>query len=137
MAHSFSSIHVGDEITSRQFLSQSDVETFARITGDDNPIHLDEEVARGSKVGTRVVHGVLLLGVVSRVLGHDFPGPGSIAVSLSARFLRPVPVDSEVEVRVKITEKLEAKGLLKAKVYLTVGGKLAMGGDAVVLPPES
>lgn len=137
MAHSYSSIQVGNEFSSSQFISEHDVQTFAQITGDDNPIHLDEEYARGSKVGTRVVHGVLLLGIVSRVLGHDFPGPGSIAVSLGARFLRPVPVGSEVEVRVKITDKIEQRGLLKAKVYLSVGGKLALGGDAVILPPES
>ncbi len=137
MAHSYSSIQVGDEFTTRQFISQADVETFARITGDDNPIHLDEGFARDSKVGTRVIHGVLLLGVVSKVLGHDFPGPGSIAVSLGARFLRPVPLDTDVEVRVKITGKVPERGLLKAKVYLSVAGKLAMGGDAVILPPAS
>jgi acyl dehydratase len=56
-----------------------------------------------------VVHGVLLLGLISKVLGRDFPGHGSIAVGISCRFLRPVPVGSEVTVEVKISEKVEAR----------------------------
>lgn len=136
MAHTYSSLQVGDEFSCGQFISEDDVATFARITGDDNPIHLDEAYARESRVGMRVVHGVLLLGVISKVLGHDFPGPGSIAVALSARFLRPVPVGSDVEVRVKIVDKVEARRQVKAKVYLSTGGKLALGGDATILPPD-
>ena len=83
-----------------------------------------------------MVHGVFVLGLASKVLGRDFPGHGSIAVSLSARFLRPVPVGEEVTIEVKVAEKLEAHRHVKIRLYAYTGGKLAVGGEAVVIPPS-
>ncbi|MEO1632569.1 MAG: hypothetical protein AAFU38_17495 [Bacteroidota bacterium] len=79
------------------------------------------EVGRGGVLGVNV-DGV----VVAREVG----------VSLSAKFLRPVPVDSEVTIEVKIAEKIERFGHVKAKVYVYRGGKMACGGEAVVIPPK-
>ena len=78
----YESIEVGDSFKSDRFISEDDVQTFADITGDDNPIHVDEEYARESRFGHRVVHGVFLLGLISKVLGRDFPGHGSVAVGI-------------------------------------------------------
>ncbi len=89
MAHTYDSLQIGDGFTWSHTVSMEDVRTFADVTGDDNPIHIDEEAGRASRFGSPVVHGVFLLGLASKVLGRDFPGPGSIAVSLSAKFLRP------------------------------------------------
>lgn len=135
--HTFDSIQVGDTFRTRHFISAEDVETFAEVTGDDNPIHLDEEYAGASRFGVRIVHGVLLLGIVSKVLGRDFPGHGSIAVSMSVKWLRPVPVDSEVEMEIKVAEKIEARKQVRARIAGYLDGKMCLGGEAVFIPPEN
>ncbi len=135
MAHTYSSLSVGDSFTSTRTVSAQDVQSFADVTGDDNPIHIDEEAAAASQFGHPVVHGVFLLGLASKVLGRDFPGDGSVAVSLSAKFLRPVPVGSEVTVEVKVAEKIERFKHVRIRLYCYVNGKMCVGGEAVVIPP--
>jgi acyl dehydratase len=135
MAHTFASLTVGDSFTDTRTITADDVRTFAAVTGDDNPIHLDEAAAAASRFGRPVVHGVFLLGMASKVLGRDFPGDGSIAVSLEARFLRPVPVGETVRLEVQVAEKIESRGHVRMKMYGYVGSKMAFGGEAVVIPP--
>lgn len=134
--NTYESIQIGDSYSTTRVISAEDVDKFAEVTGDDNPIHLDEEYARNSRFGQRVVHGVLLLGLISKVLGRDFPGHGSVAVGISCRFLRPVPVGSEVTVEVKIAEKIEKRKYLKARVFIYLDGKMALGGEGTVIPPS-
>ena len=83
------------------------------------------------------MHGALLASVISKVLGRDFPGPGCVAVSLSCKFLRPVPVGSEVKFEVQVFEKRERFGHILMKIYAYVNGKTVMGGDAVLIPPKA
>lgn len=135
MAHSYASLSVGDTFSSSRTLTMDDVRAFADVTGDDNPIHIDEDAAAESRFGRPVVHGVFLLGLASKVLGRDFPGSGSVAVSLSAKFLRPVPVGETVTIEVKVAEKIDSRGHVRMKMYGYVAGRMALGGEAVVLPP--
>jgi acyl dehydratase len=137
MAHTYESLSVGDGYSWSRVVTMDDVRAFADVTGDDNPIHIDEEAGRASRFGRPVVHGVYILGLASKVLGRDFPGPGSIAVALSAKFLRPVPVGEEVTIEVKVAEKLERHGHIKIRLYAYAGGKMALGGEATVIPPPS
>lgn len=134
--NTYESIQVGDSYSNERVLSAEDVRTFAEVTGDDNPIHLDEDYARKAGFDKPVVHGVLLLGIISKVLGHDFPGAGSVAVSISCRFLRPVPVGSEIRVEIKIAEKLEKRKLVKGRVYIYQDDRIALGGEATIIPPS-
>ena len=134
--HTYESLQIGETFQTYRFISEDDVLTFARITGDDNPIHVDAEYAAQTRFGHRIVHGVMLLGLISKVLGRDFPGHGSVAVSLSCRFLRPVRVNSNVRVEVKIVEKLDQRRYVKAKTYVyTEHNKMALAGDATLIPP--
>ena len=133
--HSFESLQPGDSFKFKRYLSAEDVRAFAQLTGDDNPIHVDESYARDTRFGKPIAHGVLLLGIISKVLGRDFPGHGSIAVALSCRFLRPVPVDTEIEVEVRIVEKIEARRHVKGRVYVYSSGKMCLGGEATIIPP--
>ena len=135
MAHTYDSLSVGDSFKWSRTLTMDDVRTFADVTGDDNPIHIDEEAGRQSRFGRPVVHGVYVLGLASKVLGRDFPGPGSIAVALSAKFLRPVPVGEEVTIEVRVAEKVEAHRHVRIKLYAYCNGKMAVGGEATVIPP--
>ena len=134
--YTYDTLQVGDTFTTTRYISEQDVLTFAEITGDDNPLHVDAEYAENTRFGHRIVHGVLLLGLVSKVLGRDFPGHGSIAVSISARFLRPVPVDSEVRIEVKITEKREKHRHVHGKAYVyNAQNKMAIAAEATLIPP--
>jgi acyl dehydratase len=136
MSHTFESLEIGQSFSFTRNISAEDVLQFAAVTGDDNPIHVDPVKASESRFGGRVVHGVFLLGVISKVLvGRDFPGPGSIAVSISSRFLRPVPVDSDVTIEVKIAEKIASRRHIKARVYAYVENKVVLGVEAVLIPP--
>jgi len=76
-----------------------------------------------------------VLGLASKVLGRDFPGHGAVAVSISVKFLRPVPVGEEVTIEVKVSEKIERFKHVKIRLYAYVNGKMAVGGEAVVIPP--
>lgn len=135
--HTFDSISVGDSYRAKRFISTDDVEKFAEVTGDDNPIHVDPEHAKQTRFGQPVVHGVLLLGIVSKVLGRDFPGHGSIAVSMSVKWLRPVPVNSEVEIEIKVAEKIESRNHVRARIAGYLDGKMCLGGEAVFIPPDA
>ena len=137
MSHTYDSLSIGDSFSWSRTLTMDDVRAFADVTGDDNPIHIDEEAGRASRFGRPVVHGVYVLGLASKVLGRDFPGPGSIAVSLSSKFLRPVPVGEEVTIEVKVAEKIEKHGHVKMRMYAYCSGKMALGGEAVVIPPPA
>ena len=66
------------------------IERFAQVTGDDNPIHLDEDFAKGTRFKSRVAHGMLVAGILSGVLGTGFPGVGTIYLSQTLKFLKPV-----------------------------------------------
>lgn len=136
--HTYESIQVGDTFEWSRSISAADVQAFADVSGDDNPLHLDPDYAATTPFGQPIVHGAFLLGIVSKVLGRDYPGHGSVAVSLSAKFLRPVPVGSEVRFEVKVAEKIERHGHVRAKVYAyNEAGKMALGGEAVIIPPKA
>ncbi len=136
--YTYDTLQVGDTYSTTHFISEDDVRGFAGITGDDNPIHLDEAYAQDSRFGHRIVHGVLLMGLISKVLGRDFPGHGSIAVSLSCRFLRPVPVGSEVRIEITILEKYEKHRHVRGRTRVyTHDNKIAIGGEARIIPPSN
>lgn len=134
--HTYESLEIGQSFSFTRIITAEDVRTFAQVTGDDNPIHVDEAYARETRFGKPIVHGVFLLGIISKVLGRDFPGHGSVAVALSCRFLRPVPVGAEVTIEVKVSEKLEKYRHVKARVYAYHEGKMCLGGDATMIPPS-
>ncbi len=134
--HTYESLEVGQSFATYRFVSEDDVLAFARITGDDNPIHVDAAYAAQTRFGNRIVHGVFLLALISKVLGHDFPGHGSVAVNISCRFLRPVPVNSTVKVEVRVLEKLAKRRQVKAKTYIyNEANKMTLAGEAVFIPP--
>ncbi len=135
MPHTYESLQVGDGFTWSRVITAEDVQKYADVTGDDNPLHLDAEYAATTPFGKPVVHGMYVLGLASKVLGRDFPGHGAVAVSISVKFLRPVPVGEEVTIEVKVFEKIERFKHVKIRLYAYVNGKMVVGGEAVVIPP--
>lgn len=134
--NTFESLNVGDTFSIERLISAEDVRAFADVTGDDNPLHVDEAYASGTRFGQTIVHGVFLTGLISKVLGRDFPGHGSIAVSITCKFLRPVPVGSTVTIEVKVAEKIQKYGHIRMRVYVYLGRKMSVGGEATLIPPS-
>ena len=126
----------GDGYTFERFLSAEDVRQFASIVGDLNPIHLDAEFAETSFFKKRIVHGAFLVGLISKVLGMDFPGQGTVYISQNSVFKRPVYVDTTVTVQVKVTQVMvDKRRLILDTTILNSDGEICLAGSATVWLP--
>jgi 3-hydroxybutyryl-CoA dehydratase len=129
--------NVGDERQFERYISAEDVRKFAEIVGDLNPIHLDVELAEKSFFKKRIVHGAFLVGLISKVLGMDFPGQGTVYISQNSTFKRPVYVDTTVRVEVKVAQVLaEQRRLVLDTTISNLEGKVCLTGSATVWLPE-
>jgi 3-hydroxybutyryl-CoA dehydratase len=127
----------GDSFSFERFISADDVKRFADVVGDSNPVHLDEMFASATSFKKRIVHGAFLAGLISKVLGMDFPGEGTIYVSQTSAFKRPVFVDSTVKVEVKVTQvNADKRRLVLDTTVLNSDGKACLAGSAEVWIPE-
>lgn len=124
---------IGQKATFSKKISEQDVATFAEIIGDKNPLHLDENYARGTRFGQRIAHGAFTMGLISAALGMELPGPGTVYLSQNIKFLKPVFLDDTITATVEITAARPDKGLLTFKTDCTnqEGEKIAEG-EAVV-----
>jgi 3-hydroxybutyryl-CoA dehydratase len=93
----------GQTATLSRTVTEADVEAFAWVTGDANPVHLDEELAARTRFGRRIAHGMLVGSYISALFGSEFPGPGTIYMSQSMKFLRPVYLGDTVRVVATVT----------------------------------
>ena len=108
------------------------VEDFARISGDTNPIHLDEAAAKESVFGKRIAHGLLLGSFFSRLIALQYPGPGSIYLSQNMEFLAPCFIGDEIDVVLTLTEQTRNVYILDTNIY-NAEGKMLVKGVAKVL----
>jgi 3-hydroxybutyryl-CoA dehydratase len=115
-------------------VQEADVAAFAAVTGDDNPVHLDEDFAQGTIFKGRVAHGMLAAGYISALLGATLPGPGAIYLSQKLDFKRPIRIGDEVTVRATVT-KIEGADVTLSTVCL-VRRKASVEGEAVVRAPR-
>lgn len=117
----------------RKITSQM-VESFAEITGDKNPVHLDEEFASHTLFKKRIVHGMLSLSIVSSILGMEFPGPGTIYMKQEVKFLKPIYIDEKITIRITVKDKIEEKSrLILITQIIKEDGSLGIDGEALVL----
>lgn len=113
-------------------VTDADLHAFAAVSGDDNPVHLDEAFAATTAFGGRVAHGMLGGAYISAVLGTKLPGPGAIYLSQSLKFRRPIRIGDEVTTRVTIGAIDARRGFVTLHASCLVGGKVAVDGEAVV-----
>ncbi|MBN8588141.1 MAG: MaoC family dehydratase [Rhodothermia bacterium] len=140
MNYTYENLEIGQQYAMKRTLNMEEVRIFAQVTGDDNPIHIDYEYAQNTPFGKPIVHGVFLMGLVSKALGRDFPGPGSVAVSIETKFLRPVAVGEEVTIEIEILEKLPRNQIkVRTAGYIVVRDrkKIAFDGSAILIPPTA
>lgn len=127
---------IGDGFKHERFISYHDVQRFAEVVGDLNPVHLDEEFAAKTFFKKRIVHGAFLGGLISMVLGMHFPGEGTIYLSQDSVFKRPVYVDTTVTVEVRVTQVIsEKRRLVLDTTILNSEGEVCLSGSALVWRP--
>ena len=110
---------VGEEATFTKIISDEDITTFAKISGDENPVHVNDAYAKGTMFGGRIAHGILVTGLISAVLGTALPGPGAIYMSQQLRFLAPVKPGDEATARAKVTDWNSEKGRITLLTEVT------------------
>src|SRR5438105_3834619 len=103
---------IGTQATLSRTITEDDILLFALVSGDHNPIHLDAEYAERSFFGKRIAHGFLIGSLISAVLGNELPGPGSIYLGQTLKFLAPIHIGDTVTVTVKVVELREDKRIV-------------------------
>jgi 3-hydroxybutyryl-CoA dehydratase len=127
-------IHVGDSAEMAKTVTESDVAQFADVTGDFNPVHIDAVAAEKSIFGGRIAHGILSAGFISAVLAMRLPGPGSIYLSQTLRFTKPVRIGDTVTARVEVLEVIPAKRRIRlATVCRNQRDEMVVEGEALVM----
>ena len=127
-------LEVGMKDSESKTITESDVNTFAELSGDLNPIHIDREKAEQSIFGKRIAHGILVSGLISNVIGTKLPGEGTIYLEQNLKFERPVYIGDTCTAEVTIAEVLKKeKGIYKLDTYVKNQTNLTViSGYAVV-----
>ena len=120
----------------RKIITNRDIELFAEISTDHNPVHLDDEYARDTIFEGRIAHGMLTAGLISAVIGEQLPGHGTIYMSQNLKFLAPVRPGDLVHAEVKVVDMLIDKRRVKLDCRCEVNGKNVLVGEAMVLAPS-
>lgn len=130
----FEDIQVGDSAWMRRTITEADIVNFAGVSGDFNPIHIDDLYAKGTMFKGRIVHGFFTASFISNVIGNQLPGPGGIYVQQHLRFTAPVRMGDTITTRVEVTEKIpEKKRIILKTVCTNQDGKDVLVGEAEML----
>jgi len=120
----------------RKIITDRDIELFAEISTDHNPVHLDDDYARDTIFEGRIAHGMLTAGLISAVIGEQLPGHGTIYMSQNLKFLAPVRPGDLVYAEVKVVDMVIDKRRVKLNCRCEVNGANVLVGEAIVLAPS-
>jgi len=121
----------------RKVVTDEDIEMFAQVSTDRNPVHLDDDYARDTIFEGRIAHGMLTAGLISAVIGEQLPGHGTIYMGQSLKFLAPVRPGDTVLAEVEVIDIDHAKRRIKLDCRCLVDGKRVLAGEATVLAPSA
>jgi acyl dehydratase len=126
-------MQVGDTATRSRMVAARDIELFTEISGDRNPLHYDEDLARRSRFGRIIVQGGVTSSLLNAVVAEDLPGPGSVFLETHWRFLAPVGPGDEITAAVEVLEHRDDKPITKLRTTITnQDGVIVLDGTAVV-----
>ncbi len=133
----FDEITLGQSAEYSKAVTEADIQMFAAVSGDVNPLHLDPEFAAGTRFGERIAHGMLTASFISAALAMELPGPGCIFMEQSLKFRLPVKIGDVITVKLTVTEmQARRKTLtLDCKAY-NQEDKLVLTGTSLVIAPE-
>ena len=120
----------------KKVVTNEDIELFAKVTTDHNPVHLDDAYAQDTIFEGRIAHGMLTAGLISAVIGEQLPGHGSVYQVQSLKFIAPVRPGDMVHAKVTVIDMNIAKRRVKLDCLCSVDGKRVLVGEANVLAPS-
>lgn len=135
MTYKIDEIKIGMEASCSKVISNSDVVSFSDISGDKNPIHLDNEYASKSRYKKRIAHGLISAGLFSRLFGTELPGEGCVYVAQNLNFKRPVYIGDNVVATVKVIDINLRSNRIFFETKCTVNNKVVIDGTAEIFIP--
>ncbi len=129
-------LEIGMSRSLRKVVTDRDIELFAEVSTDRNPVHLDEDYAQQTIFSGRIAHGMLTAGLISAVIGEQLPGHGSIYLSQSLKFMAPVRPGDQVLAEVIVTAIDHSRRRVTLETRCAVGDTVVLKGEALVLAPS-
>lgn len=137
MIKTYDMISVGEFATSSRTITQTDIVLYAGLTGDFNPVHMDDEYAKKTPFGERIAHGTITLGLSAPVIGMKLPGEGCVLLNIGCSFRKPVRVGDTITTRAEVTGKDERRRFITLKLDFTnQTGESVATGEALVKPAD-
>jgi 3-hydroxybutyryl-CoA dehydratase len=134
--YNFSELSIGMSATVSRTITETDLRNFSGVSGDTNPMHLNEEYARTTPFGGCIVHGMLTASLISAAIGTKLPGPGCIYMSQTLKFLAPVRVGDTVYAVVTITTLDAEKHRATLSTQCFVKNTMVLDGEALIKVPQ-
>lgn len=128
---------VGMERSLRKVVTDRDIELFAEVSSDRNPVHLDDAYAQDTIFQGRIAHGMLTAGLISAVIGEQLPGHGTVYLGQNLKFMAPVRPGDMVEAVVRVMGIDHARRRVTLETFCRVGDTVVLKGEALVLAPSS
>jgi 3-hydroxybutyryl-CoA dehydratase len=129
-------IEIGMSRSLRKIVTDRDIQLFAEVSTDHNPVHLDDAYANDTIFEGRIAHGMLTAGLISAVIGEQLPGHGTVYLGQTLKFLAPVRPGDMVEAIVTVTDMDIAKRRVTMETHCEIDGRKVLKGEAVVLAPS-
>lgn len=129
-------LSVGQVVEKRHVVTDADIHTFARLTGDYSPLHVDEGFAKRSRFGKRLAHGLLTSSFITGIIGMDLPARNGIYLGQTLSFRKPVFIDDEVVVRATVTAIDNEKSRIRLATVCFARGEVAVDGEALIFVPK-
>ena len=132
--HKKMKFEIGDSASISKTITDRDIQAFADVTGDHNPLHLDDEYAAKTRFGSRIAHGMLSASLISSVLANELPGAGSVYLGQTLKFVKPVFPGDTVTARVTVTAIRDDKPIITLEtVCVNQHNEPVLKGEATVL----
>jgi len=133
--YTYDDIKLGQTGSLSKLVEEIDILMFSAVSGDVNPVHLDEEFAATTIFGERIAHGMLTGGVISAALAMSLPGPGCIYLGQTLRFCRPVKIGDRITVNLEVTDKRDDKKIITLSTEVSnQDGLVVATGEAQIMP---
>lgn len=130
----FDELTLGQSAESARTITEQDVLRFADVSGDHNPVHVDEAFASRTRFGGRIAHGMFVASMISTAIASDLPGPGSVYLGQSLKFLKPARIGDTITVRLEVLELIpEKKRARLATTCRNQGGETILEGEALIM----